>query len=167
MTRLVELQITRCTPKRCENHISSHWRQCFSYFNDLLLLQDLEEKFVAFKAHNESKNIFKAARTPAVFFVIAVVCYILSGVFSLFGLYPLASTCNMVMGLALITLILWSYIRYSGEMREVGEQLDEIANILWDNIMKPLYQLFVEKSLEHAASQAANLATQNGKMKIS
>jgi len=127
--------------------------------------EDLEEQFNAFKAHNESKNIFKAARTPAVFFVIATVFYILSGVFSLFGLYPLASTCNMVMGIALLTLILWSYVRYSGEMRELGEQLDEIANIIWDNVMKPVYQVFVEKSLEHAASQAANLATQNGKVK--
>ncbi|KAG8303912.1 putative RING-H2 finger protein, partial [Homalodisca vitripennis] len=91
------------------DHISYGYLINLKLYN--LAQSDLEEKFVAFKAHNESKNIFKAARTPAVFFVIAVVCYILSGVFSLFGLYPLASTCNMVMGLALITLILWSYIR--------------------------------------------------------
>lgn len=73
--------------------------------------QDIEELFIAFKSHNESKNIFKAARTPAVFFVIAVIAYILSGVFTLLGLYSVANTCNLVMGLSLLTLVLWSYIR--------------------------------------------------------
>lgn len=72
---------------------------------------DLEDEFTKFKAHNESKNIFKAARTPAVFFAIAIVMYILSGVFGLFGVYTFANFCNLIMGIALLTLTLWAYIR--------------------------------------------------------
>lgn len=72
---------------------------------------DLEETFGLFRAHNESKNIFKAARSPAVFFAIAVTMYILSGVFGLFGLYTFANFCNLIMGIALLTLTLWAYIR--------------------------------------------------------
>lgn len=72
---------------------------------------DLEDEFTKFKAHNESKNIFKAARTPAVFFAIAIVMYILSGVFGLFGIYTFANFCNLIMGIALLTLTLWAYIR--------------------------------------------------------
>lgn len=75
------------------------------------LQTDLEEQFGNFRAHNESKNIFKAARTPAVFFAIAMVLYILSGVFGLFGLYTFANFCNLLMGAALILLATWSYIR--------------------------------------------------------
>lgn len=71
----------------------------------------MEESFTQFKAHNESKNIFKAARTPAVFFAIAVTMYICSGVFGLLGLYTLANFCNLVMGIGLLTLVLWAYIR--------------------------------------------------------
>lgn len=72
---------------------------------------DLEDTFGTFRAHNESKNIFKAARSPAVFFAISVIMYILSGIFGLFGLYTFANFCNLVMGIALLTLTLWAYIR--------------------------------------------------------
>lgn len=72
---------------------------------------DLEDSYVTYKAHNESKNIFKAARTPAVYFASAVICYVLSGIFGLVGLYTFANFCNLVMGVALLTLALWAYIR--------------------------------------------------------
>lgn len=71
----------------------------------------MDESFLQFKAHNESKNIFKAARTPAVFFAIAVTMYILSGIFGLVGLYTIANVCNLIMGIGLLTLVLWAYIR--------------------------------------------------------
>ncbi|XP_041970019.1 atlastin isoform X2 [Aricia agestis] len=124
-----------------------------SYCDQLVL--DLEEQFQQFRAHNESKNIFKAARTPSVFFAIALFFYVLSGVFGLVGLYPVANLCNLVMGISLLTLALWAYIRYSGEMREFGVSIDDMANWLWDNVMKPVYQAGLEKGMEHAAAAAA------------
>lgn len=45
------------------------------------------------------------------FFAIAVACYVLSGIFGLVGMYTLANASNLMMGLALITLIMWSYVR--------------------------------------------------------
>lgn len=90
--------------------------------------------FQQFKAHNESKNIFKAAKTPAVFFAIAVIFYILSGIFGLLGIYSIANLCNLSMGLALVTLITWAYIRYSGEMVDFGRRLDEVALMLWEGV---------------------------------
>ncbi|CAH0400662.1 unnamed protein product [Chilo suppressalis] len=133
------------------------------------LSQDLEEQFLQFAAHNESKNIFKAARTPSVFFALALALYVLSGVLGLLALYPLANLANLCMGLALLTLVLWAYIRYSGEMRELGVTIDEVANSLWDNVMKPVYQSCIEKGMEHAAHAAAERMVAptrpNGKMK--
>nr|CAD7431905.1 unnamed protein product [Timema monikensis] len=124
---------------------------------------DLEELFEQFRGHNESKNIFKAARTPAVFFALAVVFYILSGLFGLIGIYSVANICNMAMGVGLITLILWAYIRYSGEMREIGAQLDELANLIWDNLMKPTYQQLLEVGIRQAAMTATDsLGGNNG-----
>ena len=79
--------------------------------NYIFFLKDMEELYAQFKLHNESKNIFKAARTPAVFFALAVVFYILSGVFGLVGMYSLANLANLIMGISLITLITWSYVR--------------------------------------------------------
>ncbi|GJQ66246.1 putative GTPase [Trypoxylus dichotomus] len=125
------------------------------------LEKDLEETFEQFKSHNESKNIFKAARTPAVFFALAVLCYVLSGVFGLFGAYPIANTFNIIMGIALLTLGLWAYIRYSGELREIGIQIDEVANFIWENFMKPTYQNFIEKGMQEMAVRAAEAAISN------
>ncbi|XP_072929621.1 atlastin-like isoform X2 [Epargyreus clarus] len=140
------------------------------------LTQDLEDQALQFKAHNESKNIFKAARTPSVFFAIGLFFYVLSGVFGLVGIYSLANLCNLTMGVALLTLVLWAYIRYSGEMRELGVTIDDTANWLWDNVLKPVYQAGLEKGMEHAAAAAAERAlggpptpppTANGKHKLS
>ncbi|XP_011693714.1 PREDICTED: atlastin isoform X2 [Wasmannia auropunctata] len=128
------------------------------------LIKDMDDAFTQFKAHNESKNIFKAARTPAVFFAIAVTMYILSGIFGLVGLYTLANVCNLIMGVGLLTLVLWAYIRYSGEFREIGTQIDDMASKIWENFMKPLYQQFVEKSVSVAVAQAAEIAVTNSTM---
>lgn len=72
---------------------------------------DIEESFGNFQSHNENKNIFKAARTPAVFLVVAIIFYILSGIFGLVGLYTFANFANLLIGLSLMTLVLWAYVR--------------------------------------------------------
>lgn len=72
---------------------------------------DIDDQFTSFKAQNESKNIFKAARTPAVFLTVAIFFYILSGVFGLFGMYTFANFSNLIMGISLLTLTLWAYVR--------------------------------------------------------
>ncbi|KAK5647670.1 hypothetical protein RI129_002562 [Pyrocoelia pectoralis] len=125
------------------------------------LEKDLDETFNQFKSHNESKNIFKAARTPAVFFALAIICYVASGVSGLVGAYTIANIFNLVMGISLLTLALWAYIRYSGEMREIGVQIDELATFIWENFMKPVYQNFIEKSMQQMAVQAAEMAVNN------
>ena len=83
----------------------------FSEKYKITLDDDLEETYLNFKAHNESKNIFKAARTPAVYFAIAITMYICSGIFGLVGLYTFANFSNLIMGIALLTLATWAYIR--------------------------------------------------------
>lgn len=123
---------------------------------------DLEEIYNTFKSHNESKNIFKAARTPAVYFACAVIMYVLSGIFGLVGMYTFANFSNLVMGVALITLVLWSYIRYSGEMGDVGLKLDDFATLLWENFMRPIYHGCMEKGIQHVATHAAEAAVGGG-----
>uniref|UniRef100_A0A2M4A1Q3 Putative conserved plasma membrane protein n=1 Tax=Anopheles triannulatus TaxID=58253 RepID=A0A2M4A1Q3_9DIPT len=126
------------------------------------LEQDLDVTYETFRAHNESKNIFKAARTPAVYFAIAVVMYILSGIFGLVGLYTFANFANLIMGVALLTLATWAYIRYSGELGDFGIRLDEIATMLWENMMKPIYQSCMEKGIQHVATHATEYAISGG-----
>ncbi|KPI92121.1 Atlastin [Papilio xuthus] len=94
------------------------------------LVQDLEEQFVQFRGHNESKNIFKAARTPSVFFAIAMFFYVLSGVFGLLGVYALANLCNLAMGVALLTLVMWAYISDAAMLSRVDKMAASVRDVL-------------------------------------
>ncbi|KAM8807785.1 atlastin-1 [Eudromia elegans] len=105
---------------------------------------EIDELYVQYIKHNDSKNIFHAARTPATLFVVIFITYVTAGVTGFVGLDIIASLCNMVMGLTLITLCTWAYIRYSGEYRELGAVIDQVAAALWDqgSTNEALYKLY-------------------------
>lgn len=95
---------------------------------------EIDELYINFIKLNDSKNIFNAARTPAVFLVIIVISYMISGFLIMFGLTSLASIFNILMGLSLMAILTWAYVRFSGEMREVGSQVDAAAEWIWDEV---------------------------------
>ncbi|XP_025833739.1 atlastin [Agrilus planipennis] len=70
-------------------------------------------------------------------------------------------------------VMLFYWKKYSGELRELGTQIDEIANFLWENFLKPVYKNFIETSMQQMAVQAAEMAVtnstrvENGKIKQS
>ncbi|RXN05036.1 atlastin-1 isoform X2 [Labeo rohita] len=110
----------------------------------LQLETEIDELFVQYIKHNDSKNIFHAARTPATLFVVIFVMYVAAGITGFVGVDIIASICNMVLGFALITLCTWAYIRYSGEYRELGAVIDQVAGALWDqgSTNEALYKLY-------------------------
>uniref|UniRef100_A0A8C8ZND2 Atlastin-1 n=1 Tax=Prolemur simus TaxID=1328070 RepID=A0A8C8ZND2_PROSS len=103
------------------------------------LESEIDELYIQYIKHNDSKNIFHAARTPATLFVVIFITYVIAGVTGFIGLDIIASLCNMIMGLTLITLCTWAYIRYSGEYRELGAVIDQVAAALWDQALYKLY----------------------------
>ncbi|XP_048456067.1 atlastin-1-like [Rhincodon typus] len=103
------------------------------------LENEIDELYINYIKHNDSKNIFHAARTPATLFVVIFIMYVIAGVTGFIGVDIIASLCNMIMGLALITLCTWAYIRYSGEYRELGAVIDQVAGALWDQALFKLY----------------------------
>ncbi|XP_066535084.1 atlastin-1 [Hoplias malabaricus] len=116
----------------------------FSRRYQLQLEAEIDELFVQYIKHNDSKNIFHAARTPTTLFVVIFVMYVSAGITGFVGVDLIASVCNMVLGFALITLCTWAYIRYSGEYRELGALIDQVAGALWDqgSTNEALYKLY-------------------------
>uniref|UniRef100_A0A1A8R0G4 Atlastin GTPase 2 n=1 Tax=Nothobranchius pienaari TaxID=704102 RepID=A0A1A8R0G4_9TELE len=106
---------------------------CQRYQNQLE--SELEKAYISFSKHNDGKNIFYAARTPAMLFVVMFVTYVVSGVTGFIGLSALASLANLVMGVALLSLCAWAYVKYSGEFRELGAFIDQVADTLWEQRM--------------------------------
>lgn len=105
---------------------------CQRYQNQLEA--ELDEAYTNFSKHNDGKNIFYAARTPATLFVVMFVAYVVSGLTGFVGLSTLASLANLVMGVALLSLCAWAYVKYSGEFREVGVMIDQVAETLWEQV---------------------------------
>ncbi|XP_019114516.1 atlastin-2 [Larimichthys crocea] len=118
---------------------------CQRYQNQLEA--ELDETFTNFSKHNDGKNIFYAARTPATLFAVMFVTYVVSGVTGFIGLSTLAVLANLVMGVALLSLCAWAYVKYSGEFREVGTLIDLVAETLWEQVLKPLSEHYMEDNV--------------------
>ncbi|XP_071249580.1 atlastin-2 isoform X5 [Salvelinus alpinus] len=107
----------------------------------------LDEAYSNFHKHNEGKNIFYAARTPATLFVVMFATYIVSGLTGFIGMNTIAMLANLVMGVALMMLCMWAYVKYSGEFRDVGTIIDLLAETLWEQVLKPLSEQYMEDNV--------------------
>lgn len=95
---------------------------------------EIDEIYANFVKHNDGKNIFYAARTPATLFAVMFAMYIISGLTGFLGMNSIAALCNLVLGMALISFCTWAYVKYSGEFREVGTAIDQIAEAIWEQV---------------------------------
>uniref|UniRef100_H2L648 GB1/RHD3-type G domain-containing protein n=1 Tax=Oryzias latipes TaxID=8090 RepID=H2L648_ORYLA len=95
---------------------------------------ELNESYTNFTKHNDGKNIFFAARTPAMLFAVMFVMYVVSLVTGFVGISYVAVLCNLVMGVALTALCIWAYVKYSGKFRDVGRVIDIVAETLWEQV---------------------------------
>uniref|UniRef100_A0A8B9RMJ6 Atlastin 3 n=1 Tax=Astyanax mexicanus TaxID=7994 RepID=A0A8B9RMJ6_ASTMX len=98
------------------------------------LESELNELWVSFSKHNESKNVFSAFRTPAVLFVLVCLLYVLSGLLLFIGLDSVSFVCDCMLGLAMIAMLTWAFIRYSGQYRGVGTAIDQGAGVLLEQL---------------------------------
>ncbi|XP_016894779.1 atlastin-3 [Cynoglossus semilaevis] len=94
------------------------------------LQEELEEMWQSFSKHNESKNLFSAFRTPAVLFVLLCILYILSGILFFVGLSTFALVCDCALGVVMIAMLTWAFIRYSGRYQTVGGAIDQAAGVV-------------------------------------
>ncbi|GCB66098.1 hypothetical protein scyTo_0014954, partial [Scyliorhinus torazame] len=118
------------------------------------LEQEMDENYANFVKYNDSKNIFYAARTPATLFAVMFTMYIISGVTGFIGLNSIASLCNLVMGIALISLCTWAYTKYSGEFREFGAIIDQVAETIWEQVLKPLSDNLMEDNIRQTVANS-------------
>ncbi|XP_059919050.1 atlastin-3, partial [Gadus macrocephalus] len=101
---------------------------CERYLHQLEI--ELQEMLQSFTKHNQSKNLFSAFRTPAVLFVLVCFLYVLSGLLLFIGLSTIAFTCDCLVGLAMVAMLTWAFIRYSGQYRSVGGAIDQAAGVI-------------------------------------
>ncbi|XP_025061502.1 atlastin-2 [Alligator sinensis] len=115
---------------------------------------EMDEIYANFVKHNDGKNIFYAARTPATLFAVMFAMYIISGLTGFLGMNSIATLCNLIMGLALVSLCTWAYVKYSGEFREVGTVIDQIAEAIWEQVLKPLSDNLMEDNMRQSVTNS-------------
>lgn len=74
-------------------------------------------------------------RTPAVLVTILIVNYVCQEFFQLFGLDSIATIFSLILTLAIIALVTWSYSRYSGNIRDIASGIDSAVEFLWQNYL--------------------------------
>ena len=60
------------------------------------------------------------------------------------GLYPVANLLNLVMMATFILLSMWAYVRYSGNLTELGAAIDSGAGVVWESGLLPLFNKTAE-----------------------
>ncbi|XP_065883232.1 atlastin-2-like [Dysidea avara] len=128
--------------------------QTFSQKYEEQLSKEIETEYEEFVSMNNSKNIFHAARTPAVLFALMVVFYLISYLVGFIGIQVISSLANYCLGISILLLLAWSYIRYSGEYREMGSRIDSITELIWDKVLSPVSGQLMNKGIQHAAKLA-------------
>ncbi|VIO86499.1 Uncharacterized protein BM_BM6820 [Brugia malayi] len=118
---------------------------------------DIEEQYESFIKVNNSKNLFKSMRTPAVLVTFMIVDYVLQEFFQLIGLDIIAGLFSAALCIAVVSLGIWAYSRYSGNLREVGVMVDDAVTWAWYNFLSSLTQ----ESM-HRAVAIGHRLTQNG-----
>lgn len=82
----------------------------------------------------KSKNLFSAFRTPAVLFVLVCLLYVVSGILLFIGLSTFALVCDCTMGVVMMSMLTWAFIRYSGRYRTVGGAIDQAAGVVLEQV---------------------------------
>lgn len=67
-------------------------------------------------------------------FVLVCFLYVLSGVLLFIGLSTFALVCDCTMGVVMISMLTWAFIRYSGRYRSVGGAIDQAAGVVLEQV---------------------------------
>ncbi|KAI5634591.1 atlastin-1 [Phthorimaea operculella] len=122
----------------------------FANSYEVQLEKELEEKFEQLRAHNEGKNLFRLAGTPAVYAVMAILGYLLSVLGSTLGIQTVVAVGQMIAIASCVILAVWSYSRVTGNLRDTAVQIDESADTIRSYLMRQAFD-----QVAHRAAAAA------------
>jgi len=125
---------------KCFNQTAKMGGAAFSKKYSHQLNEEILELWEHFQKHNESKNVFSAARTPGTLFASIVLLYLTSSFLGLVGAYSLANMFTILLYTDMILLTIWAYVRFSGEYRDAGLYIDYTADFMWDVGVVPTYK---------------------------
>ncbi len=95
----------------------------------------IEGSYESFVKRNESKQLLNAYRTPGILGMVMILSYFISSILDTFGVESLSQMAIFGLYVPLFLLALWTYTRCSGQMRELGQMIDNITTTIWEQVM--------------------------------
>uniref|UniRef100_A0AC35F8C0 GB1/RHD3-type G domain-containing protein n=1 Tax=Panagrolaimus sp. PS1159 TaxID=55785 RepID=A0AC35F8C0_9BILA len=157
-TEALEKENSRCSNEAIQQFKNT--RKMGGVEMSLMYLEKLDnemaEQYKYFARQNNSKNLFKSMRTPAVLVLLMIVDYFFQEVFQFIGLDSIAGIFTSICFLVTIALISWCYVRYSGNGREIGTAIDGAVNWTWENLLQQAVLPASQVGFQMAANATAN-----------
>ena len=72
----------------------------------------------------------------------------------LIGIAPLAGVINLLLSATFVLLATWAYVKYTGNMPDVGANIDHMATTIWDSGLQPAFSRMAEEGTQFAARRA-------------
>ncbi len=108
--------------------------EAFSKAFEQKLEQQIVESYENFVKRNQGKHILNAYRTPAVLFTVMAFSYVISSILDMLGIESLSQTAIFGLYVPLLLTLMWTYVRYSGDFREIGELIDNFTALIWTHV---------------------------------
>uniref|UniRef100_A0A0X3Q3M5 GB1/RHD3-type G domain-containing protein n=1 Tax=Schistocephalus solidus TaxID=70667 RepID=A0A0X3Q3M5_SCHSO len=114
------------------------------------LERELAQLLIDYKESNTNKNTLQHMKTPGVLAVMLLVFYVVTGFFELIGLSIISNLFIVPFWILVVTLLTWMGVRFSGHASQVGEVIDEGAQILVDWVISPTVEKIGQRAAAHA-----------------
>ncbi|KAF5399098.1 hypothetical protein PHET_07612 [Paragonimus heterotremus] len=101
-----------------------------------------------YRVANTNKNIFQTFRTPAVFVVILVIFYLITGISEFIGLSTVTNMFLFPFYMALVTLMTWLFLSYTGRAPELASAIDSAADVVIQKVITPAVQRIGQRSVQ-------------------
>ena len=98
------------------------------------LIAQMVQSYEAYVKRNEGKNIMNAYRTPGVLLIVMAIAYFVSSILSMIGIESLSWTAIFGLYVPLAPMVLWVYVKYSGNFSEAGQMIDNMAGLVWEEV---------------------------------
>ncbi|KAF8566742.1 hypothetical protein P879_08891 [Paragonimus westermani] len=107
-----------------------------------------------YRVANTNKNIFQTFRTPAVFVVILMVFYLITGISEFIGLSTVTNMFLFPFYMAFVTLLTWLFLSYTGRAPELASAIDSAADVVIQKVITPAIQRIGQRSVQHLVGVA-------------
>ncbi|OON21148.1 hypothetical protein X801_02960 [Opisthorchis viverrini] len=95
-----------------------------------------------------SQAIIETFRTPAVFSVILIIFHIITGISEFVGINAVTNMFLVPFYLALVTLMTWMFLSYTGRAPELAQAIDSAADVVVQKVVTPAIQHIGQRSVQ-------------------